>query len=66
MYFFFAPKRQLPVVDSLIVGIPIQPPASHAVFSRQLVDRSCPAIDPRIAILVHVLSLNDLLGSVAA
>ena len=36
------------------------------MFSRQPVDRSRPAIDFHIAVFIHILSLNNLLGAVAA
>ena len=63
---FFPAQRQQPVVDPLVVGVPHQPPALQTVLHRQLVNLGGPPADVGIAILVHVLGLDDLLRAIPA
>ena len=59
-------KRQLPVVDPLVIGVPDQPPARHAMLRGQLVDLQRPCVDHLVAVFVHVLGLDDLLSAAPA
>lgn len=54
------------IADPLVVGVPAQPSAGHAVFLYQMIDYRRPAVDLRVVVLVHIFGLHDLLRAVSA
>ena len=66
LFFGFFARCQLPIADPLVVGVPAQPSAGHAVFLYQMIDYRRPAVDLRVVVLVHIFGLHDLLRAVSA
>ena len=64
-FLFFPAQRKLPVVNALVIGIPCEPAATHPVPGRQRIDLRCAFSHHFIAVLIHVLRLDDLLRSVS-
>ena len=60
----FPAKCQLPIVKSLIVGIPCQPPAIHAILPGRQVNFRRPGHRHLIVVLVHIVGFNDFLRAV--
>ena len=57
----FSAKCQLPIIKSLIVGIPGQPPAVHAVFPGRQINLRRPGHRHLIVVLVHIMGFNELM-----
>ena len=61
---FFLPKGKLPIIKPFIIRIPGQPTTCHSIFSGHQIDLRCPIRGHLVTVLIHIMSLNDLLSAI--